>query len=91
VETDLEEISASSFPSLSWASELGKKLRSSPSPLLQSLPFKQYYRRAREIRVGQTVVWNDGLLSDSLVASKLFEEPGLFKETGGQFHEKKKT
>jgi hypothetical protein len=51
-----EEISVSSFPSLSGAFELGKKLRSSPSPLLQSCPFKQYYRRAREIRAGQTVV-----------------------------------
>jgi len=86
-----EEISVSSFPSLSGAFELGKKLRSSPSPLLQSRPFKQYYRRAREIRAGQTLVWNDGLLSDSLVASKLSAEPGLYKETGGEFHAKNKT
>jgi hypothetical protein len=87
----VEELSVSSFHSLSGASELGKKLRSSPSPLLQSRPFKQYYRKAREIRVGQTMVWNDGLLSDSLVASKLSAEPVFFKEMGGEFHAKKKT
>jgi hypothetical protein len=84
-----EELSVSSFHSLSGASELGKKLRSSP-PLLQSRSFKQYYRRAREIKVRQTVVWNDGLLSDSLIASKLSAEPVLFKETVGEFHAKKK-
>lgn len=35
--------------------------------------------------------WNDGLLSDSLEASKLSPEPVLFKETGGVLHAKKKT
>jgi len=37
------------------------------------------------------VLWNDGFLSDSLEASKLSAEPVLFKDTGGEFHAKKKT
>jgi len=77
--------------SLSGASELGKKIRSSPSPLLQSCPFQQYFRRARELRAGHSVLWNDGFLSDSLEASKLSAEPVLFKDMGGEFHANKKT
>jgi hypothetical protein len=80
----------SGFPSLSGATELGKKLQSSSSPFLLSSPFKYYYRRAREIRAGQKVVWNDGLLADSLVASKLSADPIPFKETGGESRAKKK-
>jgi hypothetical protein len=57
-------------PSLSGASKLGVKIRSSP-PLLHLKPFQHYIRRAREFRVGHSVKWNDGLLSDSLEASKL--------------------
>jgi hypothetical protein len=37
------ELSVSTFPSPSGASELGKKIRSSPSPLLQSRPFLHVY------------------------------------------------
>jgi len=85
------ELSVSTIPSLSWASELGKKIRSSPSPLLQSHPFQHYYRRARELRVGRSMLWNDGFLSDSLEASKLSVGPALYKDTGGEFHVKKKT
>jgi hypothetical protein len=85
------ELSVSTIPSPSRASELGKKIRSSPSPLLQSRPFQQYYRRARDLRVGHSVVWNDGFLSNSLEASKLSAGPALFKDTGGEFHAKKKT
>jgi hypothetical protein len=85
------ELSVSFVPSLSGASELGKKIRSSPSHLLQSRPFQQYFRRARELRAGHYVLWNDGFLSDSLEASKLSAEPVLFKDTGGEFHAKKKT
>jgi len=69
---------------LSW----GRSFVLPPPPLLQ--PFKHYLRRAREIRAGQTVVWNDGLLSDSLVASKLSAEPIPFKVKGGECHAKKK-
>jgi hypothetical protein len=57
-------------PSLLGASKLGVKIRSSP-PLLLFKPFQHYIRRAREFRVGRLVKWNDGLLSDSLEASKL--------------------
>jgi hypothetical protein len=46
------------------------KIRSSP-PLLHIKPFQHYIRRARELRVGHSVKWNDGLLSDSMEASKL--------------------
>jgi hypothetical protein len=56
--------------SLSGASKLGVKIRSSP-PLLHIKPFQHYIRRARELRVGHSVKWNDGLLSDSMEASKL--------------------
>jgi len=83
------ELSVSTIPSPSGASELGKKIRSSPSSLLQSRPFQQYYRRARELRVRHYVVWNDGFLLDSLEASKLSVGPALFKATGGEFHAKK--
>jgi hypothetical protein len=65
------ELSVSSVPSLSRASELGKKIRFSPSPLLPSRQFQQYFKRARELRAERSVVWNDGFLADSLEASKL--------------------
>jgi hypothetical protein len=85
------ELFASSVPSLSGASELGKKIRFSPSPLLPSRPFQQYFRRARELRAGRSVVWNDGFLADSLEASKLSAEPVLLKVTSGEARAKKKT
>jgi hypothetical protein len=85
------ELSVSSVPSLSGASELRKKIRSSPSPLLHSRPFQHYFRRARELRAGHSVLWNDGFLSDSLEASKLSAELVLFKDTSGEFHAKKNT
>jgi len=85
------ELSVSTIPSPTGASELVKKIRSSPSPLLQSCHFQHYYRRTRELKVGHSVVWNDGFLSDSLEASKLSAGPALFKDTGGESHAKKKT
>jgi hypothetical protein len=56
-------------PPLSGAPELGEKIRSSLLMLFNSKPF--WYRRAREIRAGHSVKWNDRLLSDSLEASKM--------------------
>jgi hypothetical protein len=50
------DLSTSSVPSLSGAFELGKKIRSSPSPLLHSRPFQRYFRRARELRAGHSVL-----------------------------------
>jgi len=85
------ELSVYSVPSLSGASELGKKIRSSPSPLLHRRPFQQYFRRARELRAGHLMVWNDGFLSDSLEASKLSAKPVFLKDTGGESGAKKKT
>jgi hypothetical protein len=58
-------------PPLSRACELGEKIRSSLPFLQNSKPFQQYYRRARELREGHSVKWNDELLSDSLEASKM--------------------
>jgi hypothetical protein len=44
------KLSVSTIHSPSGASELGKKMRSSPSPMLQSRPIQWYYRRrAREL------------------------------------------
>jgi hypothetical protein len=37
------------------------------------------------------VLWNDRILSDSLEASKLSVGPALYKNTGREFHAKKKT
>jgi hypothetical protein len=85
------ELSDPSVPSHSGESALGKKVRSFPSPLMPSRPFQQYFRRARELRAGRSVVWNDGLLADSLEASKLSAEPVLLKVTGGEACAKKKT
>jgi hypothetical protein len=85
------ELSVSTFPSPLGAFELGKKIRSSPSPLLQSRSFQHYYRRARELRVGHSMLWSDGFLLDSLEASKLSAGLALFKVTGREFHAKKKT
>jgi hypothetical protein len=75
---------------LSGASVLGEKIRSSP-PLLHIHHFQHYYRRARELRVGHSVKWNDGLLSDSLEASKLSMGLVLNKVTGAVPLAKKKT
>jgi len=46
-----------SAPTLSRAADLGEKIHS-------------YYWRAMELREGHSVKWNEGLLSDSLKASK---------------------
>jgi hypothetical protein len=58
------------FPSLSRASELGEKIRSSLPTLQSTEPFQRYYWKARDLREGQSVKWNEGMLADSLVASK---------------------
>jgi hypothetical protein len=61
-------------PTLSGAAELGERIRFS-LPVLQLLkPFQRYYRRARELREGHSVKWNDVLLVDSLEASKKAED-----------------
>jgi hypothetical protein len=58
------------FPPLSGAAELGEKIRSSPPVLQISKPFQKYYRKARELREGHSVEWNELLLADSLAASR---------------------
>jgi hypothetical protein len=58
-------------PPISGAAELGEKIRSSLPVLFNSKPFRHYYWRARELRAGHSVKWNDRLLSDSLEASKM--------------------
>jgi hypothetical protein len=55
------------------------KIRSSPPLLLNSKPFRHYYRRARELREGHSMKWNDGFLSNSLEASKTAAELPLKK------------
>lgn len=68
---------------------MGEKLRS--LPILQpSKPFQRYYRKARELRVGHSVKWNEVLLADSLVASTTsgwkgsVTEPPVKKSTGSE-------
>jgi hypothetical protein len=56
---------------LAGAAVLGEKLRS-PLPMVVSKPFQCYYRRAKKLREGQSVKWNDVLLFDSLKAVKMF-------------------
>jgi hypothetical protein len=53
----------------SGVTELGEKLRSSP-PVV-SKPFQSYMRKARVLREGVSLKWNDVLLSDSLKALKM--------------------
>jgi hypothetical protein len=57
-------------PSLARAANLGEKLRS-PLLVVVSKPFQCYYRRAKKLREGHSVKWNDGLLSNSLEAVKM--------------------
>jgi hypothetical protein len=52
----------------SGATEMGEKLCFSPSVV--SKPFQSYIRKARVLREGVSLKWNDVLLSDSLKASK---------------------
>jgi hypothetical protein len=56
--------------SLARATVLGEKLRS-PLPVVVSKPFQCYYRRAKKLREGQSVKWNDLILFDSLEAVKM--------------------
>jgi len=56
--------------SLDGAAGLGEKLRSS-LPVVVSKPFQCYYRRAKELREGHSMNWNDELFSDSLEAMKM--------------------
>jgi len=58
------------FPSLSRAAKLGEKIHSSLPTLQSTKPFQRYYRKARDLREGHSVKWNEGLLADSLAASK---------------------
>jgi hypothetical protein len=57
-------------PSLDGAAALGEKPRY-PLPMVVSKPFQCYYRRAKELREGHSVKWNDALFFDSLKATKL--------------------
>jgi len=56
-------------PPLTGAAEMGERIRSSLPVLQPFKPFQRYYRKARDFREGQ-VKWNDGLLADSMEASK---------------------
>jgi hypothetical protein len=59
------------------ATELGEKLRSS-FPVV-SKPFRSYIKKARILREGVSLKWNDVLLSDSLKASKLVADLAVNK------------
>jgi hypothetical protein len=56
-------------PPLIGAAKMGEKIHSSLPVLQPSKPFQHYYRKARDLGEGQ-VKWNDGLLADSMEASK---------------------
>jgi len=77
------------FPSPSGAVVLGEKIRSFPV-LQPSKPFQRYYRKARDLRVGHSVIWNEVLLADSLEASKTsvwkgsVTEPPVKKSAGSE-------
>jgi hypothetical protein len=58
------------LPSLVGVAVLGEKLRS-PLLVVVSKPFQCYYRRAKELREGQSVKWNDVLFFDSLEDVKM--------------------
>jgi hypothetical protein len=58
------------LPSLVGVVVLGEKLRS-PLLVVVSKPFQCYYRRAKELREGQSVKWNDVLFFDSLEDVKM--------------------
>jgi hypothetical protein len=56
------------LPSPPGAAEVGEKIRCS-LPILQPYkPFQRYYRKARELKEGHSIKWNEVLLADSLVA-----------------------
>lgn len=59
------------FPSLSGAAELGEKIRSSLPTVQSTKPFQSYYQKAMDLREGHSAKWNEGLLADSLAASKM--------------------
>jgi hypothetical protein len=58
------------FPSLSGAAELGEKIRSSLPALQSTKPFQRYYQKARDLKEGHSMKWNEELLADSMPASK---------------------
>jgi hypothetical protein len=62
-------VSQLTTPLSSGATELGEKLRSSFPTV--SKPFQSYIKKARVLRKGVSLKWNDVLLSDSLKASKM--------------------
>jgi hypothetical protein len=49
---------------------LGEKIRSSLPAVQSTKPFQSYYRKARDLREGHSMKWNEGLLANSLTASK---------------------
>jgi len=57
-------------PSLTGAAVLGEKLRF-PLPVVVSKPFQHYCRRAKVLKQGQSVKWNEELFSNSLEATKM--------------------
>jgi hypothetical protein len=69
---------------------LGEKLRSS-LPVVVSKPFQCYYRRAKELREGHSMIWNDELFSNSLEAMKMFAGCAVKKVTVVELLEKKAT
>jgi hypothetical protein len=56
-------------PPLTRAAEMGERIHSSLPVLQPFKPFQCNYQKARDFREGQ-VKWNDGLLADSMEASK---------------------
>jgi hypothetical protein len=56
--------------SLAGAAMLGEKLRFS-LPVVVSKPFQRYCRRAKVLKEGQSVKWNEELFSNSLEAAKM--------------------
>jgi hypothetical protein len=59
------------------ATDLGEKLRS--SFLVVSKPFQSYIKKARVLREGVSLKWNDVLLSDFLKASKMVADLAVNK------------
>jgi hypothetical protein len=76
------------FAPPSRAAEMGVKLCSSLPVLQVSKPFQSYYRRAKELRKGHSVKWNDVLLEDSLVDLKMYV--GFDKKDSGAKPQEKK-
>jgi hypothetical protein len=62
---------------------LGEKLRS-PLPVVVSKPFHCYYMRAKVLREGQSVKWNEELFFDSMEAEKMIVGCSVKKVTAAK-------